>query len=98
MPQVTVYIREEDLETWKGIVKKSEFIHNALQNLSTYDGAPIVLRETVPPEADEEDFVIEQVPHEDSFHDYKWDPRAGRYWSLETDQLMPPGFEPPKPN
>lgn len=30
MPQVTVYIREEDLEKWKAIEKKSEFIHNAL--------------------------------------------------------------------
>lgn len=31
MPQVTVYIREEDIEKWKAIEKKSEFIHKALQ-------------------------------------------------------------------
>jgi hypothetical protein len=30
MPQVTVYIRERDLEKWKAIEKKSEFIHKAL--------------------------------------------------------------------
>lgn len=30
MPQVTVYVREEDLEKWKSIPKKAEFIHNAL--------------------------------------------------------------------
>lgn len=30
MPQVTVYIREDDLESWKKIEKKSEFISNAL--------------------------------------------------------------------
>lgn len=34
MPQVTVYIREEDLEKWKAIEKKSEFIHNALTSTS----------------------------------------------------------------
>jgi hypothetical protein len=48
MPQVTVYIRQEDIEAWKGVHKKSEFMHNALEHLSTYDGAPIVLRETLP--------------------------------------------------
>jgi len=30
MPQVTVYIRNEDLDKWKSIVKKSEFIHESL--------------------------------------------------------------------
>jgi hypothetical protein len=47
MPQVTVYIREADLEAWKGVIRKSEFIHNALQYRSTYDGAKIELRETI---------------------------------------------------
>jgi len=31
MPQVTVYIREDDLELWKSIKKKSEWIHNYLE-------------------------------------------------------------------
>lgn len=31
MPQVTVYIREDDLDKWKAVEKKSEFIHNALR-------------------------------------------------------------------
>jgi hypothetical protein len=48
MPQVTVYIRQEDIEAWKGVHRKSEFMHNALEHLSTYDGAPIVLREILP--------------------------------------------------
>lgn len=52
MPQVTVYIRAEDMDAWKGVVKKSEFIHNALQDRSTYDGAKIVLREDLPPIVD----------------------------------------------
>jgi hypothetical protein len=30
MPQVTVYIREDDLGKWKSLEKKAEFIHNAL--------------------------------------------------------------------
>lgn len=30
MPQVTVYIREDDLDKWKALEKKSEFIHTAL--------------------------------------------------------------------
>ena len=30
MPQVTVYIREEDITKWKALPKKEEFIHNAL--------------------------------------------------------------------
>ncbi len=49
MPQVTVYIREEDLEAWRGVIKKSEFMHNALHDRSTYDGAKIVLGEELPP-------------------------------------------------
>lgn len=49
MPQITVYVRQEDLPTWKSVIKKSEFIHNALRNHSTYDGAPIVLKETLEP-------------------------------------------------
>lgn len=32
MPQRSVYIREEDDEKWQTLKKKSEFIHNALQN------------------------------------------------------------------
>lgn len=34
MPQVTVYIREEDIDKWKAIRKKSRFISVALQTLS----------------------------------------------------------------
>lgn len=30
MPQVTVYIRKEDIEQWEAIEKKSQFIHDAL--------------------------------------------------------------------
>lgn len=30
MPQVTVYVREDDLDRWKAIEKKSEWLHNAL--------------------------------------------------------------------
>lgn len=35
MPQVTVYIREEDIDKWKAIQRKSEFISNALNGLSS---------------------------------------------------------------
>lgn len=34
MPQVTVYIREEDIDKWRSIRKKSRFISVALQTLS----------------------------------------------------------------
>lgn len=30
MPQVTVYVRNADIEKWKSLVKKSEFLHKAL--------------------------------------------------------------------
>lgn len=30
MPQITVYVRNEDMDQWKSIEKKAEFIHNAL--------------------------------------------------------------------
>ena len=30
MPKVTVYVRNEDLDKWKAVEKKTEFIHNAL--------------------------------------------------------------------
>lgn len=33
MPQITVYIRDKDLDKWKAIEKKSEFMHQALQNM-----------------------------------------------------------------
>lgn len=61
MPQVTVYIRTEDLEAWKAVVKKSEFMHNALQNHSTYDGAPIVLREDLPKGGVENGFAFKVI-------------------------------------
>lgn len=32
MPQVTVYVREDDLEAWKAVKKKAEFIHEALMH------------------------------------------------------------------
>ena len=35
MPQVTVYIREEDIDKWRAIQRKSEFISNALNGLSS---------------------------------------------------------------
>lgn len=31
MPQITVYIRKDDLSTWKAIEKKSAWLHAALQ-------------------------------------------------------------------
>ena len=31
MPQVTVYIRDGDIEKWKAIGQKSQFLHEALQ-------------------------------------------------------------------
>lgn len=32
MPQVTVYVRDEDLSKWRGIEKKAQFIHEALNS------------------------------------------------------------------
>jgi hypothetical protein len=39
MPKVTLYIRKEDIDKWKALDKKTEFIHNALttiKDLSAY--------------------------------------------------------------
>jgi hypothetical protein len=35
MPQVTFYLRKEDIDKWKSLSKKAEFIHNALNNVAT---------------------------------------------------------------
>lgn len=35
MPQVTVYVREEDIEKWKSLKKKTQFLHNALHDTPT---------------------------------------------------------------
>lgn len=35
MPQVTFYLRIEDLDKWKNLSNKAEFIHNALNNIKT---------------------------------------------------------------
>lgn len=40
MPQVTVYIREDDLDKWKSIEKKSEFISEALNNVGSITNGP----------------------------------------------------------
>ncbi len=37
MPQVHTYIRNEDMEKWKSLDNKSEFIHNALSKINTVD-------------------------------------------------------------
>lgn len=41
MPQVTVYIKEKDLELWKKLKYKSNFIHEALHSvdIETYNKA-----------------------------------------------------------
>lgn len=47
MPQVTVYIRQEDIELWRGVVRKSEFMHNALADDPTYVKENVPIRTTV---------------------------------------------------
>jgi len=37
MPNRTVYIRKLDLEKWDGVANKSEFIHNALNNVGDFE-------------------------------------------------------------
>lgn len=44
MPQVFFYLRNEDVDLWKALDKKSEFIHNAL-NRETFS-TPIVTTRT----------------------------------------------------
>lgn len=39
MPQVTVYVRQEDLDKWKAIDRKSEFIHQALNKTASSPSA-----------------------------------------------------------
>ena len=48
MPQVTVYIREEDLEKWKSVEKKSEFISNALRRVVSSSPSPLPNRQDKP--------------------------------------------------
>lgn len=38
MPQVTVYIRKEDLALWEAVEQKSEFIHNSLHSIHSVEG------------------------------------------------------------
>jgi len=51
MPQVTVYVREEDLDSWKAISKKSEFIHNAINS-----NPKIIFKPEIKPETKLETF------------------------------------------
>lgn len=44
MPNVTVYIRTGDLEKWKQLQGKSEFIHNALKGVPAKD-EPLIFSE-----------------------------------------------------
>ena len=70
MPQVTVYIREADIEAWRAIDKKSQFMHDVLSDFTepikmAYDpttqtvaGKPIKdVLQTTPPEP-----TYEKVP------------------------------------
>lgn len=41
MPDVKVYIRSEDLDKWKAIEKKAEFIHVALNQRQPADHRPL---------------------------------------------------------
>lgn len=41
MPQVTVYVRKDDLPKWEALKKKSEFIHNALNPVPTMVGGEV---------------------------------------------------------
>lgn len=89
MPQVTVYIREEDIALWRGVVKKSEFMHNALRDRSTYDGAPVVLRETLPdpvetPETDEPEEEENQTFEEMG---YIYDPVGGAIFDSSGERV-----------
>lgn len=43
MPQVHLYIRNEDVEKWKALPNKSEFVHNALNSVTAKDVADISL-------------------------------------------------------
>ena len=74
MPQVTVYIREEDIELWRGVIKKSEFIHNALQDRSTYNGAKIMLREDLPPVDEYEEDTLLPLEIDPTNKKRAWDP------------------------
>lgn len=46
MPQVTVYIREDDLDKWKALEKKSEFIHHALRGTPKEISPPSKIKST----------------------------------------------------
>lgn len=43
MPQITVYLRNEDIDKWKSIEKKSEWLHNLL-NAEAGASAPKIVR------------------------------------------------------
>ena len=47
MPQVTVFVRDEDLSKWKAIDKKALFLHNALNKVSEAEIVPHPLRSKV---------------------------------------------------
>lgn len=64
MPQVTVYIRNEDLDLWKSVEKKAEFLSSALRTFkfapeppSTPSTRPLVSELTVDPQDDPDDSI-----------------------------------------
>lgn len=83
MPQVTVYIRNDDMEKWRAVSQKTEFIHNALN--------PIVLKHRelgkgLRPEREVPIDILKQGA-------------GGRYGgdSPIVDPLLEPTREPPEP-
>ena len=60
MPQVTVYIREDDLDKWKALDKKSEFLSNALNETGSLTG----LAQKGSPELEDIKETIAKIPNE----------------------------------
>jgi hypothetical protein len=71
VPQVTVYIREEDIEKWKTIQRKSEFIHKALNTSKPIPQTEGVLRsDSRVPMTLDNPFQITKEPLNKSSKDY----------------------------
>lgn len=78
MPQVTVYVREEDIEKWRAIEHKSQFLHDAIHGT--------VIGKDFETKQDVRDFVsppkirpLAEVIEDDPLADLEWVEKEGTW-------------------
>ena len=86
MPQITVYIRNEDLDKWKALPNKAQAVRDMLNKTSTTTKQP----EPV----EDEDYDLEQmrdlpISEQVEMLGYKWDRTVKMAWDESQERHWP---------